>query len=132
MPKYVAVWLDHREARIFHIDPYTIDEKTVLAPLHNIHHKHPVGPEGVHEHPEDAKRFFHEVAQALDGAGEVLVLGPGSAKTELLKHAHKHEPKLAERIVGVESADHPTPGQIVGHARAYFHAKDRMLGNPPG
>jgi len=32
MSKHVTVWIDHKEARIFHIDPYTIDEATVLAP----------------------------------------------------------------------------------------------------
>ncbi|MGA2449087.1 MAG: translational machinery protein [Polyangiaceae bacterium] len=125
MPKYVAVWLDHREARIFHIDPYTIDEKTVLAPLHNIHHKHPVGPEGVHEHPEDAKRFFHEVAQALDGAGEVLVLGPGSAKHELVKYVHEHDRALEPRVVGVETVDHPTDRQLAAFATKYFVRSDR-------
>ena len=41
---------------------------------------------------------------------------------------HKHEPKVEARIVGVETADHPTDAQIVAHARAYFRANDPLLG----
>jgi hypothetical protein len=33
------------------------------------------------------------------------------------------------KIVGVETADHPTGGEIVTHARRYFKASDRM-GSP--
>jgi stalled ribosome rescue protein Dom34 len=126
MPKHAAVWLDHKEARIFHIDPYTIDEATVLAPLHNIHHKHPTGPEGPHAHLEDAKRFLQEVAQALDGSEEVLVVGPGAAKHELVKYLNEHDRVLATKIVGVETVDHPTDRQLVAHAKKYFARSDRM------
>jgi hypothetical protein len=30
-------------------------------------------------------------------------------------------------ILGVESADHPSDGQIVAHARKYFEVRDHML-----
>lgn len=65
MAKYVAVWIDHKEARAFHIQPDEIDETTVTAPLHNIHHKHPGGTNAALErrivgietvdHPTDAQ-----------------------------------------------------------------------------
>jgi stalled ribosome rescue protein Dom34 len=126
MSKHVTVWIDHKEARIFHIDPYTIDEATVLAPLHNIHHKHPVGPEGPHEHPEDAQRFYQEVARAVDGSEEVLVVGPSSAKHEWVEYVHKHDRALEPKIVGVETVDHPTDRQLVAYAKKYFVKSDRM------
>jgi stalled ribosome rescue protein Dom34 len=125
MPKHVAVWLDHKEARIFHIDPYTIDEATVLAPLHNIHHKHPIGPEGPHDHPEDATRFLQAVAQALDGSEEVLVVGPGAAKHELVKYVTEHDRALEPKIVGVETVDHPSDRQLIAYAKKYFIRSER-------
>jgi hypothetical protein len=64
----------------------------------------------------------------LGDAQEILLVGPGSAKLELVKHLHKHHPALVGRVKGVESADHPTDPQIVAHARSYFAAKDQMLG----
>jgi stalled ribosome rescue protein Dom34 len=132
MTFHAAVWLDHENAKIFFFDRDTYGEADFRAPKHELHSQAKGRTTHHRGESREQKEYFEVIAKTLAEAQEILVLGPGSAKTELLKHAHKHEPKLAERIVGVESADHPTPGQIVGHARAYFHAKDRMLGNPPG
>jgi hypothetical protein len=33
---------------------------------------------------------------------------------------------LMKIIVGVETVDHPSDGQLVAHARHYFNAEDRM------
>ena len=53
-------------------------------------------------------------------------MGPGNAKTAFHKHATQHQPALAKRIVAVESADHPSDGELVAHARKHFKAIDRM------
>ncbi len=116
----VATWLDHKEARIFQIDPDGVEETTVTAPLRNIHHKHPKGPEGVKEHPDDAKRFFQEVARSLEGADRLLIMGPSTAKLEFVRYVRKNERALAPKIVGVETVDHPTDVQLVAHARKSF------------
>ena len=126
MTKHVAVWLDHKEARIFSIHPESTEESTIAAPLHNIHHKHPRGAAEPKAHPDDAKRFFHEIAQALGDAENILVVGPGAAKLEFLKYAHQHDHALGPKIVGMETVDHPTDGQIVAYAKKYFKASDRM------
>jgi stalled ribosome rescue protein Dom34 len=126
MTKYLAVWIDHKEARVFSIHPGKVDETTVTAPLQNIHHKHAKGEEGVRAHPNDAKQFFHDVAQALEGAEQILVVGPSTAKLELLRYLHQHNRLLEARIVGVETADHPTDGQLVAHAKKYFGVIDRV------
>ena len=76
-------------------------------------------------HPADAAHFYHEVAQALEGAEEILVVGPATAKLEL-KHLHKHDHTLAPKIIGVETVDHPTDGQLLKYVRGYFRAADRM------
>ena len=76
-------------------------------------------------HPADAERFYHDVAQALEGAEEILVVGPATAKLELIKHVHKHDHALASKIVGVETVDHPTEGELLKYVREYFRAADR-------
>jgi stalled ribosome rescue protein Dom34 len=116
---YATVWIDHREARVFHIAAAGIDEVTVRTPQH-IHRRHPKGESGAKEHPDDAKHFFHEVAHALEGATHILAVGPSTAKDELVKYAQDHDRPLAARIVGTETVDHPTDGQLVASARAYF------------
>jgi stalled ribosome rescue protein Dom34 len=123
--RHAAVWIDQQEARIFHVAPEGFDESTIHAP-HGHLHRHPKGPEGYKAHPDDAHHFFREVARALDGFSEVLVLGPSKAKLEFIKHVHEHDRALVPKIVGVETADHPTDPQIVAHVRKYFKAADRM------
>ena len=133
MLTHVVVWIDHQEARVFHVRPETvghvqpepIDEATVLSPQHHIH-RHPKALGEAREHPEDAMRFFHEVARSLEGADTVLVVGPSSAKFEFLKYVQAHDQKLRAKVAGVETVDHPTDREIVAHARRYFKASDRM------
>ncbi len=132
MSSHAVIWLDQQQAKVFFFDRDTYDETSFHAPKHHMkaggklretHHR---GGE-LHEQ----KEYFESVAKTVADVEEILVLGPGTAKTQFLKHVHAREPKLEQRIVGVETADHPTAGQIVAHARAYFLAKDKMLGTAP-
>jgi hypothetical protein len=125
--RHVAVWIDHHEARIFHIDAERIDENTVRAPAHHVH-RHPKGASAAHNHPDDAHRFFREVARQLEGAQRVLVVGPSTAKLQFIRYAYKHDSALEPRIIAVETVDHPTDGQLIAHLRRYFDADDRMQG----
>lgn len=126
MNKHVLVWVDHKQAHVFSIQAENTEESTITAPLHNIHHKHPRGPGEPKAHPDDAKRFFHEVVGTLAAAEEVLIVGPGTAKLELLKYVHKHDHALEPKIVGIETVDHPTGPQLVAYAKTYFKASERM------
>ena len=71
------------------------------------------------------------VAAALAGADQVLVLGPSVTKLRFLPYAQKHDPALEPRIVGLETADHPTDRQLVAHIRQYFHDPLPRRGTTP-
>jgi stalled ribosome rescue protein Dom34 len=126
---HAAVWLDHREARIFGIGRDEVERFAVLAHPHHrqVHHRH--GALGSGRTPEDTK-FFAEIAEHLKGPEEILVAGPGKAKLELLRYLHTHAPAVEAKVMAVESADHPTDGQFVAHARAAFAALDRIAKQP--
>jgi len=120
-----VVWIDHHEARIFHAVAGQFDESTVRAPHRHVH-RHPKGPTAEHNHPDDAHRFFDDVARALEGAEPILVVGPSTAKLQFVRHLHKHEPALEPKVVGIETVDHPTDAQIVAYAKRYFGIPDRL------
>ena len=123
---HAVVWLDHSEAHVMHI---TMDdvEKSVIHPSKPHLHLHAKsGSVGSGKQSED-KGYYHAIAEALNGAQEILVVGPAQAKLQLIKHLHAHDSKIADKVVGVETIDHPTDGQLVAYARKYFVAKDRML-----
>jgi NADH dehydrogenase FAD-containing subunit len=67
------------------------------------------------------------VINSVNETKEILVIGPGSAKLELIKHAHHHDPKIAANIVGVETVDHPSDKEILAYARKFFYKADQML-----
>jgi stalled ribosome rescue protein Dom34 len=121
--QHVAVWLDHSEARIFHVGAATADEATIASPKAHtqLHRKSGPGADSGRRGQGD-QHFYHDVASALAGAEEILIVGPSTAKLELIRYFHKHARDLEPRIVGVETVDHPTDGQLVAYIRRYFEA----------
>ena len=122
---HAVVWIDHREARVFHFNPTDV-QKLVLHPEHptkHIHHKANSIGSG---HVSADHDFLHAVAQSIADAGAVLIAGPANAKNDLVKHIEHHDPTLMKIIAGVETVDHPSDPQLVAHARHYLAATDRM------
>jgi stalled ribosome rescue protein Dom34 len=125
---HAIVWLDHREAKV--VD-FSMDDKHVV----NVHHKgghrqvhHKAGAMGS-GHSNDDGHFFDAIVTALDDAKEVLVTGPGNAKVGFREHVAKKHAAFAKRIVGVETLDHPSEGELLAYARKYFKRVDNMLGD---
>ncbi len=122
---HAVIWLDHSEAHVMHISPDDV-EKSVVHPAHPHAHLHAKsGAVGAGRAKED-HAYYHAVVEAAQGAEEILVVGPAQAKLQLIKHIHAHDPKVAEKIIGVETIDHPSDGQLVAYARKYFRAVDQM------
>ena len=123
---HAVVWIDHREARIFHFDRDGAETLVIHPdnPTKHIHHK--ANSIGSGHAPVD-NDFMHKVAAALAGSEKVLITGPAQAKTQLVKHMHVHDPLLAKHIVGIETVDHPSDKQLVAHARDYFKADHHVL-----
>ena len=124
---HAAVWIDHNEARIFHVTGDDFDAAVVHAVIqspsaHTQLHRKSESTDG--HRAKENQPYYHAVAQALADADEVLVLGPSTAKLELIKHAHKRDPKLEARIVGVETVDHPSDRQLAAHVLSYFKDAD--------
>jgi hypothetical protein len=116
LSKHTVVWIDQKEARIFHVEPEAATESTVHAP--HFVHRHPGGSDRAKDHPDDARRFFQDVARVLLDAEGIIIVGP---------YVHKHDHLLEPKIIGVETMDHPTDGQIVAYAKHYFN----LGGRPP-
>jgi hypothetical protein len=122
---HAVVWIDHREARVFHFNADDAESAVVHPenPTRHIHHKaHAVGSGNAAEN----QTFFHSVVEAIGTARAILIGGPANEKHELFKHIQRHAPQLLPRIAAVETLDHPSDRELVAHARQYFRAADRM------
>ena len=125
---HAVVWIDHREA---HVQSFTREASEssfvkALGSPRKIHHR--AGSIDGAKAPEN-RLFFGLVAEALNGAQEVLIVGPAQTKDEFFKYLKSHHAQLAKKVMGVETADHPSDGQLLEHARRFFRAADRMLSN---
>jgi len=120
-----VVWIDHREARIFHFSAEEADSLTVRPNDPHVHIHHKANTIGSGHAPED-KAFFQAVVEAIGASKAILITGPGAAKIALVKHIARHDPALLEHISGVETVDHPADKVLVAYARTYFKAADLM------
>lgn len=92
----------------------------------NVHHKSG-SVSGARAEPD--QHYLHEVIQAVMESKEILIVGPGSAKLDLMKHATKHDHAIAEKVVGIETVDHPSDGQLLAYAKKYFAKVDALKGD---
>jgi stalled ribosome rescue protein Dom34 len=123
---HAVIWIDHKEAHVMFLSADASEAEIIGSKSTHSHLHHKAGEVGSGRLALDSK-YLHSVIQAVNESKEILVLGPGSAKLELIKHAHHHDPKVAANIVGVETIDHPTDKEILAYARKFFYKVDQML-----
>jgi stalled ribosome rescue protein Dom34 len=123
---HAVIWIDHQEAHIMFLSEAASEAEIIRSKSTHAHLHHKGGEVGSGKLALDSK-YLHSVIQAVNKSQEILILGPGSAKLELSKHAHQHDAKIAEKIVGVETVDHPSDKEILAHARKFFYKADQML-----
>lgn len=119
---HVVVWIDHAQAHLIHFNPEASESEMI-----NLHSTHNAVHVASDKEGPAAQQYLEQVASALAGAGEILVVGPGVEKLVLMKYLSKHQPALADHVVSVETVDHPTDGQLLAYARKYFVHADRLL-----
>lgn len=116
---HAVVWIDHSQAKVFHLGLSGADEVALHPHLPTRHLHHKAGSIGAgHAGPD--RDFYGEVTKAVTDAGEILIIGPAGAKTELANYMRAHAPELVKRIAAVEAADHPSDGEIVAYAKRHF------------
>jgi stalled ribosome rescue protein Dom34 len=124
-----VVWIDHEKATAWQFT--STEEQHAVIHAHDQHHKvhSRKSVHGGHRSPADA-RFLEEVAAALAGTHEILIIGPAHAKQEFAAYLKDKHAVLAKGIVAVESADHPSDAEVLAYARRHFKSLDRMWAPP--
>ncbi|MBC7858642.1 MAG: translational machinery protein [Burkholderiaceae bacterium] len=123
---HVVVWLDHAQAHIIHFNRDTAETAVLKSGAVNAHlHTKSAGGSG---HAAENIGYLNEIAAHVKEALEILIVGPGQEKMTLIKHLQKQHHAVAEKVVGVETVDHPSDGQLLAWARKYFVKIDNMLG----
>ncbi|MBP1205098.1 stalled ribosome rescue protein Dom34 [Duganella sp. 1411] len=117
--QHAVVWLDQTEAHVIH---FTRDDaETEVIKTTSQHRK--AGVVG-NNRAEGDTGYMDEVIAAITEAKEILVVGPGQEKLALMRHMTKSHAETADKVVSVETVDHPNDGQLLTYARKYFVKAD--------
>ncbi len=119
---HAVVLIDHHAAQVLQFDAVHLEAQKIKA---HAHYTRQHGSEVRTEH-----EFFGQVCDALAGVPEVLVTGSHVAQAAFRHYVEKHRPVAMRQIVGWQTVDHPTEGQLVAFARKYFAKHNAMDGLP--
>ena len=120
--QHAVVLIDHQHAQLLQFDSGQVQVRKFQAHHHNTR-QHGSNVRTEHE-------FFGEVCDALQSFNEVLVAGAHKAQADFRHYVEKHRAHLSPKIVGWETVDHPSEGQLAALARKFFVKHDRMAGIP--
>jgi len=122
---HVVAWIDHKQAHVIH---FTLDSaENEIIQNHSTHpHLHVKSGIPGSGHAAENASFFNDVANSIKDALEILIVGPGLEKLSLLKHLSKHYSAVADKVLSVETVDHPTDAQLLAYARKYFRRADQL------
>lgn len=109
---HAIVRIDHQTAQILQFDSEHVESSKVKA---HADHTRQHGSNVRTEH-----EFFGEVCDAVAGIPQILIAGSHTAQADFRHYVEKHRPQLSPQIVGWETVDQPTEGQLVAMGRKYF------------
>ena len=115
---HAVAWIDHHKASVIQLDAEQSHDEKVIE---QAHYTRQHGSEVRTEH-----EFFAHVCDALTGIKSVLIVGGHTAQSDFRHYVDKHRHAMAAQIVGWETVDHPTEGQLVKMGREFFVSKGEM------
>ena len=124
MKRKVGLWIDHRKTVIVTLSGET-EEIMQIASNIDKQVRYSGGAEEISIEDQRDRRFldhlskyYDEVISHIRDAESILIFGPGEAKGEFAKRLQSED--LGGRIVGVETVDKMTDGQIAARVRQHF------------
>lgn len=127
---HVVVWLDHSEAHIIAFNREAAEAATIVhSSKHNVH-QHQRGDRSNLGKAVADPEFYEDIITRIKAIPEWLIVGPAKAKLDFSKHLTNRHQNLVDHLIGLETVDHPSDGQLLAFAKKYFVAADRMAGVP--
>jgi 50S ribosomal subunit-associated GTPase HflX len=134
MTNRVGLWIDHKRAVIVSVEPQGTIIRKVDSGARRVEYRggqrskaaysaqYSQGDDQLdNQFTEQLNKYYAQVAALLRGATNILIFGPGEAKTELNTRLARE--KGAPRQRRVEPSDKMTDRQIAARVRAYFETE---------
>ena len=116
---HAVVWLDQAEAHVIHFTRDAAESEVIKTTS-----QHKKAGVVSNNRAEEDHTYMHEVIATLTEAKQILIVGPGQEKLAFMRHLTKHHGDVADKVVSVETVDHPNDGELLAYARKYFAKED--------
>ena len=115
---HAVVQIDDHHAEVLHFDADHSESQRIKDHVHDTR-QHGSGVRTEHE-------FFASVCDALATSVDVLVVGSHMGQADFRHYVTTHRSALAAKIVGWQTVDHPSEGQLLALAREFFIEHEGM------
>ena len=112
-----AIWIDQSHAKIFNLSPEHLTTEKKLKHHEIRHHTHAIDQIEAQFHEHEFQKI---ILKLVADAEQILLLGPGVAKTHFQHFLDTRHPAIAKKVVACENMDHPTDPQIAAFAKKYL------------
>jgi stalled ribosome rescue protein Dom34 len=129
MSKEVGLWIDHRKTVIVSVTDKGEEMSLIKSDMEKHVRYSGAAQEDSAEDQRDRRfaghlnKYYAHVISCVRDAESILIFGPGEAKVELEKRLEKES--LGGRVVGIETVDKMTDGQIAARVRRHFTERKR-------
>ena len=120
--RHAIVWIDHSEATVqrFRGNDESDVEVHSHTSLQRLHHARTGWEAGGGNFPDT--EFYQRVVGAIDPNSDLVITGPGNAKSEFKSFLDQHRPQVSARVVASERGDQPGPAELRALWRRSFPA----------
>ena len=132
MNRKVGLWIDRRKAVVVFLageeEEMKLVRSSIQKQIRRAAGSRSSGPFESQTVPSDDRQqraftkhlntYYNEVMSCIRDAESILIFGPGEAEGELKEHLEREG--LGGRIVGVETVDEMTDGQIAAKIKRHF------------
>jgi hypothetical protein len=125
--RLVVAVVERNETRVWPTNAVKGTKPELIHPpvLRNIHVREAQHHTG-HESDKADKAYYEEISKILEPAGEILLVGHGTGKSnavlKFIQHLERHHSNVAKKIVGSLDVNVPamTDGELLAAARHWF------------
>ncbi len=124
--RHAIVWIDHSEATVerFRGSEESDVEVHSHTSLQRLHHRRTGWEAGGSNFPDT--EFYQRVVGAIDPNSDLVITGPGNAKSEFKSFLDLHRPQVSARVVESEAGARPEASALRALWRRSFAGADSL------
>ncbi|MBL7861792.1 MAG: hypothetical protein JNJ65_11575 [Cyclobacteriaceae bacterium] len=121
--KQAGIWMDYSKAFVLEVNRDVITRQVIESDFTYEEKQHSYARNEGLMHKKEQRlegEYFKAIMKAIQNYQEVVLLGPGDAKSELFNRITSN-PHFKHVRISVEPADKLTDNQLVAFVKDYFH-----------